>query len=147
MTIWELLSHPGVAQCMLIYNYCMLLAFAFTAVFPVFMYEPISLGGLQLSPQWISIAMAVGGASQAFWLLVLFPALHKRIGTGGLLNFNAFVWPIFFASDPLCNFLRRYRWEKTFWGLFGFNQVFGSSVAMAFGEWYPPLVACVILDD
>ncbi|KAL1601652.1 hypothetical protein SLS60_006567 [Paraconiothyrium brasiliense] len=132
LTWWDVIKSPGVAKVMLIYNYCMLLAFAFTAAFPVFMYTPIHLGGLQLSPEWISVFMAIGGASQAFWLLVVFPPLHKRIGTGGLLKFNAFIWPIFFASNPLCNILLRHGLKVPFWILFPFNNIFGSSVAMAF---------------
>ncbi|KAJ4348080.1 uncharacterized protein N0V89_009452 [Didymosphaeria variabile] len=132
MTTWELIKYPGVAKVMLIYNYCMLLAFAFTAAFPVFMYTPINLGGLGLSPKWISVFMAIGGLAQAFWLLVVFPPLHKRIGTGGLLKFNAFIWPIFFAIDPICNILLRHGLKVPFWILFPFSNIFGSSVAMAF---------------
>ncbi|KAJ4287585.1 hypothetical protein N0V90_012288 [Kalmusia sp. IMI 367209] len=132
MSTWELFKYPGVARVMLIYNYCMLLAFAFTAAFPVFMYTPVYLGGLELVPEWIAFFMALGGLAQAFWLLVLFPFLHKRIGTGGLLRFNAIVWPIFFALDPTCNVLLRHGQKTLFWILFPFNNVFGSSVAMAF---------------
>ncbi|KAF1967397.1 MFS general substrate transporter [Bimuria novae-zelandiae CBS 107.79] len=132
MTTWELFKYPGVAQCLLIYNYCMLLAFAFTAVLPVFMYTPIPLGGLSLSSKWIGIYMALGGAAQAFWLLALFPPLHRRIGTGGVLRFCAFIWPIFFAVDPACNLLRRQGLDVPFWIAFTFSSVFGCSVAMAF---------------
>lgn len=134
MTTWELIKYPGVTRVMFIYNYCMLLAFAFTAVFPVFMYTPVHLGGLELSPEWQSIFMAMGGLSQACWLLFLFPHLHKRIGTGGLLRFNAFIWPIFFVSDPICNILLRHGLKIPFWILFTFNNIFGSSVAMAFSK-------------
>ncbi|KAL5383505.1 hypothetical protein DPSP01_005901 [Paraphaeosphaeria sporulosa] len=132
MTTWELLQYPGVARVMLIYNYCMLLAFAFTAAFPVFMYTPVHLGGLELSPEWQSIFMALGGLSQAFWLLLLFPSLHKRIGTGGVLRFSAIIWPIFFTTDPICNIFLRHGLKIPFWVLFPFNNIFGSSVAMAF---------------
>jgi hypothetical protein len=134
MTTWELIKYPGVAKVMLVYNYCMLQAFAFTAVFPVFMYTPVKLGGLELSPGLMSIFMAVGGLSQAFWLLVTFPSLHKRFGTGGVLKFNAFVWPIFFALHSSCNILLRHGLKAPFWILFPFNNVFGSSVAMAFSK-------------
>ncbi|KAF2443600.1 MFS general substrate transporter [Karstenula rhodostoma CBS 690.94] len=132
MTTWELVKYPGVASVMLVYNYCMLLAFAFTATISVFMYTDVNLGGLELSPEWISVVMAIGGLSQAFWLLVLFPPLHKRIGTGGILKFSAFIWPIFFALNPTCNILLRHGMKIPFWILFPFSHVFGSSVAMAF---------------
>lgn len=140
MTTWELFKYPGVAQCLVIYNYCMLLAFAFTAIFNVFMYTHVDRGGLELPPVWIGTTMTLGGLSQAFWLLVLFPYLHQRIGTGGILNFAAGLWPIFFALDPLCNVLRRYNLDVAFWILFFLNQIFGSSVAMAFSKY--TIVAC-----
>jgi hypothetical protein len=134
MTTWDLIKYPGVAEVMLVYNYCMLLAYAFTATFPVFMYTPVNLGGLELSPGWMSIFMAVGGLSQAFWLLVTFPTLHKRFGTGGVLRFNAFVWPFFFALDVVSNILLRHGLKVPFWILFSSNNIFGSSVAMAFSK-------------
>lgn len=140
MTTWELIKYPGVAKVMLIYNYCMLMAFAFTAAFPVFMYTPVNLGGLELSPEWISVFMAIGGLSQACWLLFLFPPLHKRIGTGGLLKFNAFVWPFFFAVDPSCNILLRHGLKVPFWIIFPLNNILGSSVAMAFSKLCSALV-------
>ncbi|KAF9732049.1 hypothetical protein PMIN07_008208 [Paraphaeosphaeria minitans] len=132
MTTWELIQYPGVARVMLIYNYCMLLAFAFTAAFPVFMYTPVNLGGLELSPEWQSIFMAIGGLSQAFWLLFLFPYLHKRIGTGSILRFNAITWPIFFLSHPASNILLRHGLKVPFWILYPVFNILGSSVAMAF---------------
>ena len=143
MTTWELFKYPGVAQCLVIYNYCMLLAFAFTAIFNVFMYTHVDRGGLELPPVWIGTTMTLGGLSQAFWLLVLFPYLHQRIGTGGILNFAAGLWPVFFALDPLCNVLRRYNLDVAFWILFFLNQIFGSSVAMAFSK-YTTIACCSI---
>jgi hypothetical protein len=46
MSTWELLKHPGIPQVLITYNYVMLLAFAFTAAYPVFLYEPVRLGGI-----------------------------------------------------------------------------------------------------
>ncbi|KAF1961288.1 MFS general substrate transporter [Byssothecium circinans] len=132
VTTWELMNYPGVRQVILIYNYVLLLAFAFTAVFPVFQYTPINLGGLGLPPGWIAAAMGVGGGSQALWLLLVFPWWHKRVGSVGILRICAFVWPIFFAIDPLCNVLLRYNQKVIFWILFFLNNIVGSGVAMAF---------------
>lgn len=98
------------------------------------MYTPIYLGGLALPPKWIGIFMATGGLSQAFWLLVLFPPLHKRVGTGGLLKICGFAWPLFFASNPISNILRRNGLDIGFWILFTCGNVFGSSVSMAFSK-------------
>jgi hypothetical protein len=119
---------------MLIFNFVLFLAFAFTAVFPVFMYTPINLGGLGFSPVLIAAAMGGGGAAQALWLLLAFPPLHKRVGTGGVLRLCAWVWPIFFSVDSICNLLLRYNLNIPFWIIFWVNATFGCGVAMAFSE-------------
>jgi hypothetical protein len=134
MSTWELLKYPGIPQVLVAYNYVMLLAFAFTAAYPVFLYEPVRLGGLGFSPSFISYAMGVGGLSQALWLLLVFPPLHKRVGTGGVLKFCAVAWPISFTVDPLCNVLLRYDLKVVFWIVFPLQAILGCGVAMAFSK-------------
>jgi hypothetical protein len=78
--------------------------------------------------------MGVGGLSQALWLLLVFPPLHKRVGTGGVLRLCALAWPISFAIDPLCNVLLRYDLRVVFWIVFPLQAIFGCGVAMAFSK-------------
>ncbi|KAF2250677.1 MFS general substrate transporter [Trematosphaeria pertusa] len=132
MSTWELIKHPGIPQVIAIYNYAMLLAFAFTAVYPVFMYTPVYLGGIGFPPELIAAFMGLGGASQALWLLLAFPPLHSRIGTGGILRLCSWVWPLMFMVDPICNVFLRYNLKISFWILFPTGMVLGSGVAMAF---------------
>lgn len=132
MTIWQLLKAPGVARVILIYEYVGLLAFTFTAVNPVFLYTPISLGGIGFSPELIAVTIGFSGASQAIWLLLAFPALHKRIGTGDILRLAAWVWPIFFAINPCFNLLLRHGQKAAFWTIAPPTLALGSGVAMAF---------------
>ncbi|ORY10531.1 major facilitator superfamily domain-containing protein [Clohesyomyces aquaticus] len=132
MSTWELLKHPGVGQVILIYTYVLLLAFAFTAVQPVFLYEPIRYGGVGFSPALIAAAFALGGMSQALWLLLVFPPLQERIGTGGVLRLCATVWPFFFLTSPVCNFLLRHDLNAAFWSIGPLASAVGSGVAMAF---------------
>ncbi|TGO45075.1 hypothetical protein BOTNAR_0703g00040 [Botryotinia narcissicola] len=98
MTMRELLNFPGVARLL-----------------PVFWFTPVSLGGLGFSPFRISLFIAFAGFSQAFWMIVVFPPLHKRIGTVGVLRACAFFWPFLFAFCPFANFLLRMGWETAFW--------------------------------
>ncbi|CAI6333735.1 unnamed protein product [Periconia digitata] len=132
MSTWELINYPGIRQVLFIFNYVMMLAMGFTAIFPVFMFTTIPLGGLELSPGWIATFMSVGGLAQSLWLLVVFPWLHKRVGTEGVVKFSAVVWPCFFAIDPLCNLFLRRGLKPLFWTVFGINNVVGCGVAMAF---------------
>ncbi|KZM21345.1 uncharacterized protein EKO05_0008868 [Ascochyta rabiei] len=132
MTIWQLIKSPGVARVLLINNYVMLLAFTFTAVNPVFLYTPIRLGGIGFPPELIAATIGLSGASQAVWLLLIFPSLHKRVGTGQILRFCARAWPIFFAIHPCFNLLLRHGQKTAFWTLAPPALALGSGVAMAF---------------
>lgn len=133
MSIWQLIRYPGVAAVLLIYNYIMLLAYTFTAVNPVFMYTPIRLGGLGFSPELIAIFTGIAGASQAAWLLLAFPPLHKRLGTGSLLWWCTLVWPIFFAANPAYNLLLWHGQKAFFWSTAPPTLILGSGVAISFG--------------
>ncbi|PVI03908.1 MFS general substrate transporter [Periconia macrospinosa] len=132
MSIFDLIKYPGVRQVLLVYNYVMLLAITFTTIFPVFMYTPIPLGGLSLTPGWIAMFMSLGGLSQSLWILLVFPRLHKRIGTEGILTFSATIWPIFFILHPTCNLFLRYDLKALFWTVFPVNNAVGCGCAMSF---------------
>jgi Na+/melibiose symporter-like transporter len=136
LTTWQLFKSPGVARVVLIYNYVMMLAFAFTAVNPVFLYTPISMGGVGFTPELIAAFTALAGASQAIWLLVVFPRLHKRVGTGKVLFYCACVWPAFFAGSVLFNTFLRFNLKAAFWAVAPLTLVLGSGVAMAFSTFF-----------
>lgn len=128
----QVLRSPGVPMVLYIFGHTMVLALAFTAVSPVFQYTSISLGGLSFSPRQISLFLALGGFSQALWMLLAFPFLQSRIGTGRLLRICAAAWPSFMALYPVLNeLLRRDLWTP-FWILAPIGIVGGSGVAMAF---------------
>jgi len=132
MSIWELVKYPGVTPVLVIYNYVMLLAFTFTAVFPVAQYTPVDLGGLGFSPGLIAACTGLNGASQAAWLLIIFPILQKRLGTGRVLWLCATAWPVLFVLAPLYNFLLRHGQNVIFWTTAPPLVVLASGVAMAF---------------
>jgi hypothetical protein len=111
-----------------------MLAYTFTAVNPLFMYTPVPLGGLSFSPELIAAFTALAGASQAAWLLLVFPRLHKRLGTGWILFYCACAWPIFFALNVAFNFFLRYHLKKIFWSTAPLTLALGSGVAMAFSN-------------
>ncbi|KAL6702727.1 hypothetical protein ACN47E_001009 [Coniothyrium glycines] len=132
MSTWQLLKYPGVTRVLVIYNYTMLLAYTFTAVYPVFQYTPVELGGLGFVPGLIAATTGLNGASQATWLLLIFPKLHRRFGTIRILYGCAIAWPIFFAASPMFNFLLRHSLKVVLWSTLPPTVVLGSGVAMAF---------------
>lgn len=132
MTTRELLNYPGVARCVYIYCHLSLMSTVYTSVLPVFWFTPISLGGLGFTPLRISLFMALTGCSQAFWMIVVFPPLHKRIGTIGILRACAFFWPVLFSFCPFANFMLRMGWETAFWIVYPLSIALGVGVSMAF---------------
>ena len=111
----------------------MLLALAYTAVSPVFLFTSVHNGGFSFNPQRISIFLAIAGASQALWMLLGFPSLQKRIGTGGVLRACAYLWPLMMLMFPLMNEMLRHNLKPLFWIVLPLNLVGGSAVSMAFG--------------
>lgn len=104
---WSLLKAPGVAPVLYLSSHINILAFSYTAIVPVFWYEPVRLGGFGFSSLYISLFMGLTGAAQAIWLLLVFPPLQHRIGTGGVLRVCAYAYPFFFLICPLLNLLLR----------------------------------------
>lgn len=132
---WSLLKSPGVGPVLYLYGHIMLLMFSYTALLPVFFYEPISLGGFGFSPFWISVFLALIGLSQAIWLLGIFPPLQHRIGTGGVLRWCAYSYPPFFLACPLLSLLLRQRTHATtvlFWIFAPLHTLIGVGVSMCF---------------
>ncbi|KAF4119330.1 Vacuole effluxer Atg22 like [Geosmithia morbida] len=135
LSIWEIIKSPGVAIVLWVYNHAMVLAFSYTAVIPVALYTPVALGGLGFGPSSISIVMAIQGASQAIWLILVFPFLQHRVGTKGIMRGCAIGYPFFFASFVVLSTLLRNGSQPAmvlFWILGGITNVIGPGVAMCF---------------
>ncbi|EHY51962.1 hypothetical protein HRR83_003476 [Exophiala dermatitidis] len=132
MSTLEVMSSRHVPLTLYIYGHVMLLAFAYTAIIPVFYFTPVHLGGFGFTPFQISLFMGIGGLSQAMWLLVVFPWLQARIGTAGVMRLCATEYPFFFTVLPLCNLLLRHHLTALFWVVACTSLVIGSGVAMSF---------------
>ncbi|KIW02673.1 uncharacterized protein PV09_06110 [Verruconis gallopava] len=132
MSTWQLVSSRGVPKVLLVFVWAAMLGFAFTAICPVYFYEPVHLGGFGFSERFISLFISLNGIAQALWLLVAFPPLHKRFGTKALLQGCGLFWGPFMLFFPLNNWLRRNGWDTIFWIIAPINQSLGSGVAIAF---------------
>lgn len=85
----------------------MLLAFACTAILPVFLFTPVAIGGTGFSLSQISAVIAIQGAGQAFWLLVAFPIMQVRYGSKRLLKMCASAYQYYVAGIVFLNLLLR----------------------------------------
>jgi MFS family permease len=107
LSTWELVRSPGIPIVLYVYAHIMLLAFAYTAIVPVFWFTKVELGGFGFSPLQISLMLALNGLSQAAWGLLVFPPLHHRIGTNAVLRGCAIAYPFLFLGFPFLNMLLR----------------------------------------
>jgi Na+/melibiose symporter-like transporter len=119
---------------LIVFTLAGILGVGFTAVATIYFYTPIHLGGFELQPSQISALLMVGGMSQALWTLIVFPRLHKRIGTGGILRLTALIWPFAFALNPIANIVLKKGWRELFVILAPIVAIIGSSCAMAFSK-------------
>ncbi|MCJ1402908.1 hypothetical protein MMC11_006129 [Xylographa trunciseda] len=132
MSTQELINSPGVSMVLILYGHIMLLAFAYTAGSFTSPTYTTFIRGYGFSPLQISLFMALAGLSQAVWLLIAFPPLQRRFGTGGVLRGCAVVWPILFFMAAFGNFILRQEWRLTFWIVAPTTLALGSGIAMAF---------------
>ncbi len=111
-------------------------------VCPVFWFTAPELGGYGFTPIQISMFLGGIGISQGIWLLVAFPYLQRRFGTGAILRACYIAWPIFFVAAPICNLFLRWggKWETAFWIVSPTLQIGGSGVSMAFSKSFPFLL-------
>jgi MFS-type transporter involved in bile tolerance (Atg22 family) len=131
----QLLKSRGVGMVLYTYGHIMVLAFAYTAIIPLFWFTPIELGGYNFTPLQISMMMGLNGAAQAIWLLLVFPPLQKKIGSNGVIRLCAYAYPFFFLCCPLGNVLLRRGTDaslKAFWILLPITLAIGCGVSMSF---------------
>lgn len=138
MSTLEVLKSPGVLMVLYILGHTMVLALMYTAVIPVFMYTSVRNGGFGFSDQWIAIFLAISGGSQALWMLLAFPYLHKRFGTGKVMRWCAGGWPVFIFAYPMFNEFLRKGWYTAFWILAPPELVIGSFIGMGFSKFGSP---------
>lgn len=142
MTTSEVLKSPGVPMVLTIYGYSMLLGLGYTAVSPVFLYTDVKLGGWGFSDQKIAAFLALAGASQSMWMLIGFPPLQRRLGTGNLLRAAAVAWAAMFAVYPMLNEILRQDWRTAFWSISIPFLILSSGVSMAFGTYDAAVIHC-----
>ena len=134
-TTKTLLRAPGVPIVLYTYGHIMLLAYSYTAIVNVFWYTKIHLGGFGFTSFQIALMMGVNGLAQAIWILIIFPPLHRRIGTNGVLRICAAFYPLFFALCPAFNLLLRVGTPasvKAFWIVAPAGLAIGCGVSMSF---------------
>ncbi len=94
-----------IRNVLLSYAFLALSAVAIDAVLVLYLYEPISLGGLSFSSQQTGTLLFLSGAGSVFVQLLLFPYLQQRIGTLRLYRLSLLSFPLVALTLPLANLL------------------------------------------
>ncbi|TLD30875.1 hypothetical protein PspLS_01965 [Pyricularia sp. CBS 133598] len=132
MSIRKLLRQPGVLIVQYVGAHLALLAFAYTAICPLWWWTPVEHGGLGFTFFQTSCMMAFNGIWQALWMIFAFPPLHRRLGTNGVMRLCGVAYPFFFAISPVANYMLRAGYTKLFWSFYPPALMIGCGVALSF---------------
>ncbi|ATY67053.1 Major facilitator superfamily transporter [Cordyceps militaris] len=106
-TTFQILTCANIPRAMFIFGQVMLLAFSCTAIFPIVLYTKVSIGGFGFSTAQSTMYVAMQGLSETTWLLLVFPLLHARVGSMGVVRLCSVAFPCVFAAHILMNALLR----------------------------------------
>ncbi|GAC98226.1 major facilitator super [Pseudozyma hubeiensis SY62] len=106
-SIRELLVIPQIQKVMISYSFLALIAVALDAVFVLFLYEPISLGGVGFTSSSTGLLLSVNGLGGALVQLFLFPPLQQHYGTLRVYQISMMAFPISVILLPLANGIAR----------------------------------------
>lgn len=106
-TTSQIMTAPRVPRAMLLFIQVMLLTFSCVAIFPIVLYTNVDIGGFGFSTAQSTMYITFQGISETVWLLAIFPALHRKVGTIGIIRLCAAAFPCLFAAHILMNALLR----------------------------------------
>lgn len=133
-SLQKLIKAPGVIAALCTLMHVKLLGSSMVAVSTTALYTPVRLGGMGYSSRQIATLIAAQGACEAVWLLLVFPFLHHRVGTKGILYLCAAMFPLVFADYGAMNELLRNGSQVArawYWVALGGLVMLGSGVLMA----------------
>ncbi|KIM49270.1 hypothetical protein M413DRAFT_438445 [Hebeloma cylindrosporum] len=120
----ELLRHPVIRSLAISGAALCFTATAFDAVFVLFCYTPIHIGGLSFTASQIGYALAIAGISSILLQIILLPTLLVKVDHARLYNICMFFWPLTYLAVPLLNIIARRGVHET---TLGFNLDMHSS--------------------
>lgn len=106
-SVWELLSIPQIQTVMISYAFLALISVALDAVLVLYLYEPISLGGVGFTSDSTGILLSINGLGGALVQLFMFPPLQKRFGTLKTYQLSMFAFPLSVILLPVANLIAR----------------------------------------
>ncbi|TKY89050.1 hypothetical protein EX895_001581 [Sporisorium graminicola] len=106
-SVLDLLSIKQIQKVMISYAFLALIAIALDSVFVLYLYEPVSLGGVGFTSNSTGILLSINGLGGALVQLFLYPPLQKRLGTLRLYRLSFMAFPLSVVLMPLANVVAR----------------------------------------
>ncbi|WVQ97570.1 hypothetical protein IAU59_004684 [Kwoniella sp. CBS 9459] len=97
-----------------IFGWTVTVVFSQQALFPLYLFTPVVIGGQSKTPPQIAEYGAANGLFQGMWLLLVLPRLDRWIGTKRTFNIVAFSFPLFTVLPVVANaFARGQHWAMS----------------------------------
>ncbi|KAF8201615.1 major facilitator superfamily domain-containing protein [Pholiota molesta] len=107
VSLGGLLRHPVLRRLALSGALLCFTATAFDALFVLFCYTPVQLGGLSFTSHQIATSLALAGTSSIILQATVLPPLLRRVSHARLYTFCMLAWPITYAVVPLLNLIHK----------------------------------------
>ncbi|WVW82461.1 hypothetical protein I302_104471 [Kwoniella bestiolae CBS 10118] len=115
-----------------IYGWAVTVVFCIYALFPLYLFTPVSIGGQSKNPPQIASLGAANGLCQGLWLLIALPRFDRWLGTKRTFIIVSSIFPLFMLLPALANaFARSDHWLLSQLSLGAFVTL-GSSGNMTF---------------
>ncbi|KAG8731118.1 hypothetical protein FRC12_019891, partial [Ceratobasidium sp. 428] len=100
-TMREVLNLPSVRRVLVSYGFMALVTVSVNAVFILWLYTPVQLGGIGFSSAEIGGALALSGIFGTIIAVIVFPPLERRVGTTILFKFGMMLQVVSILTFPL----------------------------------------------
>ncbi|WWC86400.1 uncharacterized protein L201_001276 [Kwoniella dendrophila CBS 6074] len=90
-----------------IYGWTVTVVFCIYALFPLYLFTPINIGGQSKNPPQIASLGALNGLFQGLWLLIALPKFDKWLGTKKTFIIISSIFPLFILSPAIANMFQR----------------------------------------
>ncbi|WWD17739.1 hypothetical protein CI109_102180 [Kwoniella shandongensis] len=98
---------PRMIKMLAIFGWTVTVVFSQGALFPLYLFTPISLGGQGKAPPKIAQLQAAAGLAQGLWLLIVLPRLDRWLGTKKTFKLVSAGFPIVMVLPIIANALAR----------------------------------------
>ncbi|KAF8905972.1 major facilitator superfamily domain-containing protein [Gymnopilus junonius] len=107
ISVFYLLRNPVIRSLCISGTALCFTATAFDAVFVLYCYTPIQLGGLDFSASQIGYALAIAGIASVLLQIIFLPTLLTHIRHARLYNLCMMFWPLTYLTLPVLNLIAR----------------------------------------